>query len=286
MSKSSKALSYSEIALQREAVDKLLTELDNLALRLDSLKPTPRDTIRNFTSGFVYADFQTFWKDLNTHLRETADKLDEMEAFFTSQLGKGFTVEDRKLKMTDFFSDESLDQWRNQQDIFEKIVDALTSESLAQHLNVDTWKYFKQQVAANRKLVTKTEEQSRKEKQDDRETEQKSKAKKDAPSKRNSQKETNKRSKKKHQPPAFSKGAIRRLARRGGVKRISGNLYVEAEKVANEFLGFIIGDINNVMGYSFGKHRTSFGDTGHRTTVTSADVIYALKRLHKHNKAL
>eukprot|EP00122_Pirum_gemmata_P020861 Pgem_evm1s19471 len=57
----------------------------------------------------------------------------------------------------------------------------------------------------------------------------------------------------------ITKPAIRRLARRGGVKRISGLIYEETRKVLKIFLENII-------------------EHAKRKTVTAMDVVYALKR--------
>lgn len=60
--------------------------------------------------------------------------------------------------------------------------------------------------------------------------------------------------------------AIRRLARRGGVKRISGLVYEETRSVLKQFLEGVI--------------RTAIMYTDHakRRTVTTMDVVYALKK--------
>lgn len=63
-----------------------------------------------------------------------------------------------------------------------------------------------------------------------------------------------------------TKPAIRRLARRGGVKRISGQIYDETRNVLKTFLQNAIRDA------------TTYTDYGRRKTVTCMDVIYALKR--------
>lgn len=60
--------------------------------------------------------------------------------------------------------------------------------------------------------------------------------------------------------------AIRRLARRGGVKRIAKGVYDETRKVLKTFLERII---ENAVVYT---------DHAHRKTVTAQDVVYALKR--------
>ncbi|GBO28656.1 Histone H4 [Araneus ventricosus] len=63
----------------------------------------------------------------------------------------------------------------------------------------------------------------------------------------------------------ITKPAIRRLARRGGVKRISGLIYEEIRGVLKIFLENVIRDA------------VTHTEFGHRKTVTSMDVIYALK---------
>ena len=60
--------------------------------------------------------------------------------------------------------------------------------------------------------------------------------------------------------------AIRRLARRGGVKRISGLVYEETRQVLKDFLYRIIRDA------------VIYTEHAQRKTVTAMDVIYALKR--------
>ena len=67
----------------------------------------------------------------------------------------------------------------------------------------------------------------------------------------------------------ISKPALRRLARRGGVKRISGLIYDEARGVLKGFLNQVIHD------------STVYMDSARRKTVTATDVVYALKRMGK-----
>lgn len=62
----------------------------------------------------------------------------------------------------------------------------------------------------------------------------------------------------------ITKPAIRRLARRGGVKRISGLIYEETRGVLKVFL-----EIRDAVTYT---------EHAKRKTVTSMDVVYALKR--------
>jgi histone H4 len=64
----------------------------------------------------------------------------------------------------------------------------------------------------------------------------------------------------------ITKPAIRRLARRGGVKRISGLIYEETRGVLKTFLESVIRDA------------VTYTEHAKRKTVTSLDVVYALKR--------
>ena len=64
----------------------------------------------------------------------------------------------------------------------------------------------------------------------------------------------------------ITKPAIRRLARRGGVKRISGLMYEETRNNLKTFLG-------NVL-----KDSVTYSEHARRKTVTAMDVVYALKR--------
>jgi histone H4 len=64
----------------------------------------------------------------------------------------------------------------------------------------------------------------------------------------------------------ITKPAIRRLARRGGVKRISGLIYDEVRTVLKEWLEKIIRDA------------VTYTEHSRRKTVTAMDVVYALKR--------
>ncbi|XP_002738204.1 histone H4-like [Saccoglossus kowalevskii] len=64
----------------------------------------------------------------------------------------------------------------------------------------------------------------------------------------------------------ITKPAIRRLARRGGVKRISCYIYEEIRGVLKVFLDNVLRDAVN-----YTKHAK-------RKTVTAIDVVYALKR--------
>ena len=63
-----------------------------------------------------------------------------------------------------------------------------------------------------------------------------------------------------------TKPAIRRLARRGGVKRISGLVYDEARKTLKDFLDRVLRDV------------IVYTEHSRRKTVTSMDVIHALRR--------
>ena len=63
-----------------------------------------------------------------------------------------------------------------------------------------------------------------------------------------------------------TKPAIRRLARRGGVKRISSLIYDETRVVLRAFLENVIRD------------SVTYTEHAKRKTVTALDVVYALKR--------
>jgi histone H4 len=64
----------------------------------------------------------------------------------------------------------------------------------------------------------------------------------------------------------ITKPAIRRLARRGGVKRISSFIYDDTRAVLKNFL-------ENVV-----KDAVTYTEHARRKTVTAMDVVYALKR--------
>lgn len=64
----------------------------------------------------------------------------------------------------------------------------------------------------------------------------------------------------------ITKPAIRRLARRGGVKRISNLTYDETRNVLKVFLVNVLQDA------------ITYTEHGRRKTVTSMDVVHALKR--------
>lgn len=63
-----------------------------------------------------------------------------------------------------------------------------------------------------------------------------------------------------------TKPAIRRLARRGGVKRLAGTIYEATRSVLKEFLQRVIRDA------------VTYTEHARRKTVTAMDVVYALKR--------
>lgn len=64
----------------------------------------------------------------------------------------------------------------------------------------------------------------------------------------------------------ITKPAIRRLARRGGVKRLSGLVYEETRGVLRVFLEHVI------------RHAVMYTEHARRKTVTAMDVVYALKQ--------
>jgi len=63
-----------------------------------------------------------------------------------------------------------------------------------------------------------------------------------------------------------TRGSIRRLARRGGVKRISGLLYEEVRGVLAGFVEKIV------------QGATAYSEHAGRKTVTAVDVVQSLKR--------
>ncbi|CAN7939395.1 unnamed protein product, partial [Ixodes hexagonus] len=80
----------------------------------------------------------------------------------------------------------------------------------------------------------------------------------------------------------ITKPAMRRLARRGGVKRISGLIYEETRGILKVFLENVIRDA------------VTYTEHAKRKTVTAMDVVYALKRqgrtlyvsVHKQRSAM
>ena len=64
----------------------------------------------------------------------------------------------------------------------------------------------------------------------------------------------------------ITKPAIRRLARRGGVKRISSSIYEETRIVLKNFLESVVRDA------------IVYTEHARRKTVIAMDIIYALKR--------
>eukprot|EP00798_Chlamydomonas_sp_ICE-L_P028173 gene28173-biopygen32138 len=68
------------------------------------------------------------------------------------------------------------------------------------------------------------------------------------------------------QSQGITKPAIRRLARRGGLKRISGLIYEETRGVLKVILENVIRDA------------VTYTEHARRKTVTALDVVYALKR--------
>ena len=69
----------------------------------------------------------------------------------------------------------------------------------------------------------------------------------------------------------ITKPAIRRLARRGGVKRISGLMYAETRDILKLFLEKVV------------KDAVTYTQHARRKTVTTMDVLYSLKR---HNRTI
>ncbi len=75
-----------------------------------------------------------------------------------------------------------------------------------------------------------------------------------------------KKTKKVNPRETVTMGAIRRLARRGGVKRISATSYAGVREFIDEFITKIVRDSN------------TFAEGARRKTITAIDVVYAVKR--------
>lgn len=75
-----------------------------------------------------------------------------------------------------------------------------------------------------------------------------------------------KRLKAKRESPALSRPALRRLARRAGVKRINDGIYEEAPTALLAWLRKVVNDT------------VAFAENARRMTVIVNDVLYALKR--------
>ena len=65
----------------------------------------------------------------------------------------------------------------------------------------------------------------------------------------------------------ITKPAIRRLARRGGVKRISGLVYAEMRFVIKVFVEQLV------------ENARTYAEHARRNTIKATDVVYALKRM-------
>ena len=78
--------------------------------------------------------------------------------------------------------------------------------------------------------------------------------------------------------------AIRRLARRGGVKRISGLIYEETRGVLKIFLEnvcllqFLGNSLKLIYSSQVIRDSVTYTEHAKRKTVTALDVVYALKR--------
>jgi len=68
---------------------------------------------------------------------------------------------------------------------------------------------------------------------------------------------------------SVTKGSIRRLARRGGVKRISAEIYNEVRKTLKTFVEGVVRDA------------TAYTEHAKRKTVTALDVVNALRKRGK-----
>ena len=67
----------------------------------------------------------------------------------------------------------------------------------------------------------------------------------------------------------ITRGSIRRLARRGGVKRISGELYDEVRDVLKTFVDGVVRDA------------VAYTEHAKRRTVSAVDVVNALRKRGK-----
>ncbi|KAF8277440.1 putative histone H4 [Trypanosoma cruzi] len=67
----------------------------------------------------------------------------------------------------------------------------------------------------------------------------------------------------------ITRGSIRRLARRGGVKRISGVIYDEVRGVIKSFVEGVVRDA------------TAYTEYSRKKTVTAVDVVNALRKRGK-----
>jgi histone H2A/histone H4 len=77
----------------------------------------------------------------------------------------------------------------------------------------------------------------------------------------------------------ITKPAIRRLARRGGVKRISGLIYEECRGVLKIFLGKPLELLAKLtLTENIIRDAVTYTEHARRKTVTAMDVVYALKR--------
>jgi histone H4 len=64
----------------------------------------------------------------------------------------------------------------------------------------------------------------------------------------------------------ITKPAIRRISRRGGVKRISALVYDELRNVLGSFLESVV------------RYAVTYTEYARRKTISTVDVLYALKR--------
>jgi histone H3/H4 len=65
---------------------------------------------------------------------------------------------------------------------------------------------------------------------------------------------------------SLTRGGIRRLARRGGVKRVSDGVYNEVRDFVDYFLSIVV------------KDAAVLCEGSKRKTITALDVVYALKK--------
>jgi histone H4 len=71
---------------------------------------------------------------------------------------------------------------------------------------------------------------------------------------------------KKNEKSTLTRGSIRRLARRGGVRRVSDGVYAETRDFVEYFLNVVVRDAAVLC------------ESSKRKTITAMDVVYSLKK--------
>ncbi|EPY23518.1 histone H4 [Strigomonas culicis] len=65
---------------------------------------------------------------------------------------------------------------------------------------------------------------------------------------------------------SITKGAIRRLSRRAGVKRISGEVYEEVRRVLKSYVESVV------------RSSCAYAEYAHKKTISASDVVNALRK--------